>query len=100
MRKRLFALMVAVAVAAAGCSSNPGEDDHAACAKSLEREQHDVGTRAAAEVASAAGIIKGALDAGRNGRVQQRDQQLLRNAQQRLDRLQGKLDQAFNTGCM
>ncbi len=93
-------LLVAATMAAAGCSGNPGQDDHAACAESLERQQHEVGTRAIGEVATAAGIIDGALDEATNGRSQQRDRQLLRSAQRRLDRLEGDLDQAFNTGCM
>lgn len=100
MRKSVLVLLLTATLAGGSCSGDPGQDDHAACAESLDRQQHEVGTRAVGEVATAAGIIDGALDAARNGRLQQRDQQLLRSAQRRLLRLEGDLDQAFNTGCM
>lgn len=99
MRKSLVVLLLAASLAAAGCSGDSGQDDNAACVESLDRQQHEVGSRAVGEVATAAGIIEGAVDAARNGRLQQRDRQLLRSAQRRLDRLEEDLEQAFNTGC-
>ncbi|MBW3593980.1 MAG: hypothetical protein KY391_00255 [Actinobacteria bacterium] len=100
MRKWLIVVSIATALVATGCSSNPGEDDHVACAESLDREQQEVGTRAVGEVATAAGIIDGALDGASNRRLQPRDEKSLRAAQRRLERLEQDLDQAFNTGCL
>lgn len=100
MGKRLLALLVAVIVAAAGCSNNPGEEINAACTESLEHQQHEVGTRAVGEVARAAGLIDLALDEATDRRLQAQDERSLRTAQRRLERLEQKLDQAFNTGCM
>lgn len=100
MVKRLLVLLVAVTLAAGGCSNNPGEDINAACIDSLEREQHEVGTRAVGEVARAAGLMDLALDKASDRRLQRSDERFLRTAQRRLEKLERKLDQAFNTGCM
>lgn len=87
-------------LALTGCSSNPGEDDHVACAESLEREQHEVGTRAVGEAATAAGIIDGALAETRNRRLQPRGERSLLAAQRRLERVERELDEAFNIRCL
>lgn len=76
------------------------QEPNAACSEALDRQQHEVGVRAVADVATAASTIEGVLGRQTRGRLDPDHKRLPRGVQGRLRTLARDLDQAFNTGCM
>ena len=98
MKKRVAAGAAGLLLLLVACT---GEDDpNAACTQALDREQNEVGTRAVADVATAAATIEGVLERQQNGRLAPGEQRLLGEIQGRLRTLSHDLEEAFNTGCM
>lgn len=93
---RVVVLAVTLPFAALACTE---ENPNAECAEALQKEQHEVGQRAARETEAAVDNIEGALDIQKETGLDQGQERLLRRTQEELRQLSRDLDRAFNRGC-
>lgn len=92
MSRVKIAASFAVPFLVTGCA---GDNDNAACSEQLDKEQHEVATRAIEEVTTETGAIRFALE----DRFSTKERRDIGRATQRLRRTADRLETAFSQAC-